>query len=109
MAKLDTLTLRQEAAKKILNGEVSDKVLESIMKEDIAFSTTVLRSVDILVDGKVVPHETTAKEVFDYVKKSPYYDALMEDLEDAHNKYSMQKKRARDARDAIKAGKEPKK
>ena len=80
MAKLDTLTLRQEAAKKILNGEVSDKVLESIMKEDIAFSTTVLRSVDILVDGKVVPHETTAKEVFDYVKKSPYYDALMEEF-----------------------------
>ncbi len=76
-------------------------MLEAILKDDIAFSTAVLRSVDILVDGKFVPHVTTAKEVFDYVKKSPYYDELMEDLEDAHNKYTMRTKRASKARKVL--------
>lgn len=95
---MDSYKLRDAVAKKVLNGEIPDKYLKSLLNEGVEFSTKVLRSVDILADGRIVNHETTAKEVFEFVSKCSYYDELMVQLEDERNLYLQRAARAKNAR-----------
>ncbi len=99
---MNVYKLRDSVINRITNGEIPNSVLQSLLAEGVEFSTKVLRSVDILADGRVVNHVTTAKEVFEFVSKCPYYDELMVQLEDERNQYIMRAKRANNARSKIK-------
>ena len=93
-------SLKEEAAKRILNGNLSEEDLREIINvaED---SRHVICSIDVYSDGSHEQHVTTEQEVFDYVCKNPYYDELMVALEDARNLYMQRVARAKHARASI--------
>ncbi len=90
--------LKEEAAKIVLNGGLSNEDLETIVSVAEEKPKKLLCCIDVYDDGSFEKHTTTEKEVIWFVARSSRYDDLMVDLEDARNTYTQRAARAEKAR-----------
>lgn len=104
--KTSIANLKAEAAKKILNGEVSEGTLKAIINLGEESPDIVIRVVDILAGGKVKEHLTTKKEAIQYVSRSDSYDALLEEIKTERKRYLGQVANAEKGRAVLNKGRQ---
>lgn len=108
MAEKKTIiaNLKADAAKKILNGEVSEETLKAIINLNDESPDIVIRVVDILAGGKVKTHLTTKKEAIQYVSRSDSYEELLKEIKEARETYQGQVANAERGRAILNKGRQ---
>lgn len=108
MAEKKTIiaNLKADAAKKILNGEVSEETLKAIINLNDESPDIVIRVVDILAGGKVKTHLTTKKEAIQYVSRSDSYEELLKEIKEARETYQGQVANAERGRAVLNKGRQ---
>lgn len=91
MKKRDSYELRNNVINMISGGKVDDKTLEQIAYGGPIETPDVLKTVDIMYDGKVRAHETTEKEVINFAARCEYFDQLIESIKLEREKYLKKK------------------
>ena len=104
--KANIANLKADAAKKILNGEVSEETLKAIINLNDESPDIVIRVVDILAGGKVKTHLTTKKEAIQYASRSDSYEALLEEIKAERKHYLGQVANAEKGRAELNKGRQ---
>ena len=98
MKEIESLKLRSKVIGLINEGKVDGKTLEKLINGESIAESKVLKTLDIMSDGKTRTHETSEKEAIAFVVKSENFDEIMNSIKKEREKYLKQADRANKAR-----------